>query len=484
MTLKAPRFTRTKIVATLGPASYDPKIIEQLVRSGVGVIRLNFSHAKTPQEYLGVIKNVRRVAKALRAPVAIMQDLQGPKIRVGVLAKPLPLRVGQKLVLGAVRAAPKLPPGTFWVPMDFAPLVKLCQEGTKILLDDGHIELRVQSLVPRLGYVHARVLRGGVLKSRKGVNLPGTPLPLSAMTTKDLKDLKFGLEQGVDYVALSFVRRPQDVLALKNRLKRSGSGARIVSKIEMLEALENLDSIIELSDAIMVARGDLAIETGAAQLPAVQKKIISRCNALNTPVITATQMLESMTQHTHPTRAEITDIANAILDGTDALMLSAETAMGKHPLACVKTMHDICLEVERHPKGLYHDISLTGGGLISDQSIACAATLCAMNLDAPAIVCLSTSGRTAILISANRPRAHLVAVTDREQTFNQLSLMWGIRSFLIPKYKTYGEALKHTQKLLREHKLARAKDPVVLTYGLPKKGVPTNTLQVRTLLEC
>jgi pyruvate kinase len=325
------------------------------------------------------------------------------------------------------------------------------------------------------------VVYGGILKDRKGMNLPGAKLPVECMTEKDLEDLDFGLKNNVDYVALSFVRHGSDIKKLREIVNSKNPGTRIIAKIEMLEALENLVEIATLSDGLMVARGDLAVEVGQSQLPQIQKRIIKLCNEMGRPVITATQMLDSMVENPRPTRAEITDVANAVLDGSDALMLSAESASGKHPFKCIQTMHEIILEVERTGH-FYYNISLENEFLDVAESIAASSSLSALKLHAPVIVCLSTTGRTAMQISNYRPKAHIVAVTHIPETLNRLELVWGIQTVLIHRYKNSEEAMEQIEKILLQYGLCVPGDKIIVTLGLPvQQGSKTNTMRVYTV---
>jgi pyruvate kinase len=327
------------------------------------------------------------------------------------------------------------------------------------------------------------VIYGGILKDRKGMNLPGASLPVDCMTEKDIEDLEFGLKNNVDYVALSFVRRGEDIQRLREIINAKNPGIKIIAKIEMLEALQNLAEIVELSDGVMVARGDLAVEVGQTQLPLAQKRIISLCNELGRPVITATQMLDSMVENPRPTRAEITDVANAVLDGSDALMLSAESASGKYPFKCIQTMHDIILEVER-AGDVYYDISLENEFLEVSESIAASSALSSLKINAPVIVCLSTTGKTATQISHFRPRAQIIAATYVPETLNRLELVWGIQTLLIHRYKTAEEALEQIESMLLQYGLCKAGDKVIVTLGMPvQQGAKTNTMRVVTVSE-
>ncbi len=461
---------RAKIVATIGPATKDDAALEKAIRAGLNVARLNFSHG-SHEDHLQVIRSVRRLSKELQAPVTLLQDLQGPKIRVGKFEKgSIVIKKGDRLVITTANILGK----EGLVPSDFKELPQSVQPGTKILLDDGLLELKV--LAVRGNEVDAEVIFGGVLKDRKGMNLPGANLPVDCMTEKDLVDLEFGLANGVDYVALSFVRHPRDIRKLREIIESKKSSAKICAKIEMAEALENLEEIARLSDAVMVARGDLAVEVGQTLLPGIQKKIIALCNQLRKPVITATQMLDSMVENPRPTRAEITDVANAVLDGSDALMLSAESASGKHPFLSIRTMHEIIVEVERTEEK-YYKISLENEFLSPPAAIAASASLSALKLNASAIVCLTTSGKTANIIASYRPKARIIAVTDRMDVLNTLELTWGIQTLVIQPYKTMEDILDQVDKLLVQDGLAKTGDRVIFTLGQPiSDGAKTNAL--------
>jgi pyruvate kinase len=466
---------RTKIVATIGPATQSSEMLEKCIKAGMNVARLNFSHGKH-EDHLQVIQSIRSLSQKLKAPVTLLQDLQGPKIRVGKLKDgKVFLKEGEE-----IRISVTVKEGDEEVlSTDFKELIQSCQVGTKILLDDGLLELAVTHVGKE--EVKARVVYGGVLKERKGMNLPGAILPVECMTEKDYADLEFGLANNVDYIALSFVRRGSDIKKLRELINAKNPQVKIIAKIEMLEALDNLVEIIHLSDAVMVARGDLAIEAGATQLPLLQKRIIALCNEIGRPVITATQMLDSMVANPTPTRAEITDIANAVLDGSDALMLSAESASGAYPIKCIQTMHDIVLEVEK-TGSYFYDISLEKENLDTAESISISASLCALKLNAAAIVCLTTTGRTASLISKYRPKAPIVACTYKLEALNRLELVWGLNTFHIQPYKSSDEAMEQIEKMLVQYGFASPGDKVILTLGMPvSQGSKTNSLRVYTI---
>lgn len=466
---------RVKIVATIGPATSTREGLEKALLSGMNVSRLNFSHG-THDVHAGVIQNVRDLSKKWAAPVTILQDLQGPKIRVGKFENGhIELGEGQKVFVTVRDVLGK----QGLIPSDFKALTETVKEGQRILLDDGLIELKVISL--NKTEIEAEVVYGGILKDRKGMNVPGASLPIEALTEKDLKDLEFGLAKGVDYVALSFVRHGSDIIKLRQLIDAKNPSTRIVAKIEMLEALQNLEEIVQLSDAVMVARGDLAVETGQSQLPAAQKRIIRMCNAMNKPVITATQMLDSMVENPRPTRAEVTDVANAVIDGSDALMLSAETASGKYPFRCIQTMHEIITEVEKSAE-LYYDISLKDEYLDVPDAIGVAASLTAMKTHAKALVCLSTTGKTATLIAGSRPRVPIVAITHSIEALNRLELVWGVQTYRIRPYQNSEEALTQIEELLVKIGMVTRGDKVVVTMGTPvQQRAKTNSIRVYTV---
>jgi pyruvate kinase len=466
---------RTKIVATIGPASRSRENLKKTIMAGMNVARLNFSHG-THEDHLQVIRDLRELSAELRAPITILQDLQGPKIRVGRFeGGSIELVDGEKVTITTDKVMGR--PGL--IPTDFVDLPKSSRPGNRIMLDDGLLELRIDAVEEK--NVHCTVIFGGTLKDRKGVNVPGGELSIECMTPKDLEDLEFGLANGVDYVALSFVRKGDDIRQLQDIIKRKAPGTRVVAKIEMLEAIDNLEEIVRLSDAVMVARGDLAVEVGQTRLPQIQKQIVQICNRIGCPVITATQMLDSMTENPRPTRAEITDVANAVLDGSDALMLSAETASGKYPFKCIQTMHEIILEVERNGD-YYYNMTLESEFFSVAEAIGAAASLTALKLNASAIVCLTTSGRTASIISSFRPKARIIAVTHILPTLNRLELVWGIQTLTINPYTSSDDAMHEIEEMLIKYGLVKTGDKVILTLGVPvlERG-KTNALRVYTI---
>lgn len=466
---------RVKIVATIGPATREEDSLRKAIMAGMNVARLNFSHG-THEDHLKVIQHLRKLSRELQAPVTILQDLQGPKVRVGKFdGGSIRITPGERVVvtMKAVLGKPGL------IPSDFPELARSVQPGVRILLDDGLMELKVLDI--RGEEIDCEVVYGGTLKDRKGMNVPGVNLQVDCLTKKDREDLEFGLLNNVDYVALSFVRHAKDIRTLRELIEAKNPGTRICAKIEMVEAIENLEEICRLSDAIMVARGDLAVEVGQSRLPAIQKRIIRLCNQLNKPVITATQMLDSMIENPRPTRAEITDVANAVLDGSDALMLSAETASGKFPFKCIGTMHEIIREVEGNQEN-YYKISLESEFLSVAGAIGASASLSALKLDAKVIVCLTTTGRTANIISGFRPKARIVAVTDNFSTLNRLELVWGIQTLPIGPYQNLQEVVAQVEAMLINYGLAKTGDKVLMTFGEPiADASKTNTLYIFNL---
>jgi pyruvate kinase len=468
---------RTKIVATLGPASEAEDRIAALIDAGVNVFRLNFSHG-THDDHRVRFERVRRLAEQRRLPIAVLQDLQGPKIRTGTLedGQPVALRDGTRFVIttrpvtGSATAVSTTYPS---LPGDVKP-------GDRILLDDGLMELRV--IATDATDVTTEVVHGGLLKEHKGINLPGVKLSTAALTEKDREDLDFGLELGVDYVALSFVRRPEDVTELKEIITSRGLDTPIIAKLEKPEALEHLEAILEVTDGVMVARGDLGVELSPQQVPTAQKTIIRAANRRHKLVITATQMLESMIHNPRPTRAEASDVANAIFDGTDAVMLSGETAAGEYPIEVVQTMVAITLEAEAHldrwGHGPHGDYRTTDEA----QAVAHAATDLAHDLDARVIVAFTRSGRTALFLSKLRPRVPILALTPSEITYRALALMWGATPLMCPAVTGIEEMIAEVEARVKAEGYAASGDVLVITGGLPLGTYsPTNFLRVHRL---
>ncbi|MDR5684357.1 MAG: pyruvate kinase [Armatimonadota bacterium] len=457
-----PRHRRTKIVATIGPATDSPERIRELVAAGVDVVRFNFSHGRR-EDHERRIATVRRVAEELDRPVAILQDLQGPKIRVGELAhhRPVHLEEGSEVVIGAqteVGTAQRLS-------TTYPDIVKDVQAGDRILLADGAMELSVTAVGGE--EVRARVVRGGVLEEHKGINLPGVAISAPAMTAKDRDDLRFGLEAGVDWVALSFVRRPEDIAAVREEMGRAGRSVPIVAKLEKAEAIDRLDGIMAASDGVMVARGDLGVELAPERVPILQKHIIRRANEMGIPVITATQMLESMIDRPRPTRAEASDVANAILDGTDAVMLSGETAVGRYPTEAVRIMDRIAVEVEAASPQLYQTGRHGDRRLGVAEAVGSAACLLAHDLRARAIAVVTRSGRTAQLISKLRPAEPIVALTEDHTVARTLSLWWGVHAIVVPFREDTDAMVVQAEEEMVRRGIADPGDVVIITGSAP-----------------
>jgi pyruvate kinase len=449
------------------------------------VARLNFSHG-THDFHSGLIKTVREVSKVAGRSIAIMQDLQGPKIRVGRLQPGgIELKAGDVVLLYPEGSTPKLAThGRIPIPISAEialPVSKDVQVGARILFDDGKLATRVTQVSPPEMVVEVEV--GGKLTDHKGMNLPGTPLSIPCVTEKDFEDLKFGLSQGVDAVALSFVRTAQDIETIKEKMRKIMNDPPIViAKIEREEAIEYQDSIIEVADGLLVARGDMAVEIGAERVPTVQKQLIHACNELGVPVITATQMLESMISCPTPTRAEASDVANAVYDGTDAVMLSGESASGMYPLESVRTMVRIILEAERSRElhSRHRDCYPQPGSVV--DAIENSASVIAEQVGAVAIACLTHSGSAARTLAKHRPEPPIVAIMDNEQTLRRLAFVWGVRGALIPKIVATDDLFAMVEKTLQTHGWAEAEDLVVVTAGIPtlRRGT-TNMVKVHRM---
>src|SRR5574341_556564 len=446
---------KAKIVATIGPASQDEAVLERLVRAGVNVARMNFSHG-THEEHAARIAAVRRVSEKLNVPVGILQDLQGPKIRVSELPAPLQLSAGETVNLYAVGTVPPVSEEKK-IPVDFRQLFDSVRTDDQLLLDDGRLTLQVVSVKERM--LTARVLIGGPLSSHKGINLPGVRLRIEGFTEKDEADLAFGISQNVDAVAISFVRSADDVSKVRYAMERFSNGKRLpllIAKLEKPEALENLDAILEIVDGVMVARGDLGVELPPERVPSLQKHIIHAANARAKLVITATQMLESMITNPLPTRAEASDVANAIFDGTDAVMLSAETAVGKHPVEAVRMMDRIVREAEGHFLEWGEQQMVVGLEHSDAASMARAAQALANDENVTAVACFTTQGQTAWLMSKIRPRVPIMAFTPDAQTYRRLTLLWGVTPQQVPFANSVEEMLDHLDSALKQSDVVRS----------------------------
>ncbi len=455
---------KAKIVATIGPASQDEAVLEQLIRAGVNIARLNFSHG-TYEEHAARIDSIRAVSRRLNVSVGILQDLQGPKIRVGELAIPLQLSEGQLVDLYASGREAPVGDGPH-IPVDFRQLFDSVQPTDRLLLDDGRLALRVEAVQGSV--LQARVTVGGLLTSHKGINLPGVRIRIEGFTAKDEADLAFGMSQGVDAVAISFVRSAADVKHVRAIMERHFSGdpmPLLIAKLEKPEAVAELDAILSIVDGVMVARGDLGVELPPERVPALQKSIIRAANRCAKLVITATQMLESMTTNPLPTRAEASDVANAVFDGTDAVMLSAETASGKYPVEAVRMMDRIVTEAEAHFMEWGKDQIIEGLEESDAASMARAAQALANDRNVKAVTCFTLRGQSAWLISKIRPRVPILAFTPKEETRRRLAFLWGVTPYLVAYADTLEAMLHHVDATLINE--VQPGDQVVVVCGFP-----------------
>ena len=469
---------RTKIVCTIGPASSSPAVLERLLRAGMNVARLNFSHG-TQAEHGKVIQDLRHLAGLLERPLAILQDLAGPKIRIGPLKDGVVQLKPQALFTLTSR---KVPGDAREVSITYPDLPHDVKPGDTLLLNDGSLELKV--LETSHTDIKCQVVVGGPLSSHKGINFPTSSIQAPSLTEKDKEDLIFGIQQGVDYVALSFVRSALDVLEARRFIQQHGATIPIIAKIEKHEALKHIDEIMEVVDGIMVARGDLGVETPLEKVPMVQKMLIKKSNRLGKPVITATQMLRSMVDSPRPTRAEVTDVANAILDGTDAVMLSEETASGNYPVEAVEMMVKIAEDVE---SSFFSDVRLRHcleeeNTTSLPEAVSRAACHLAEDIDAKAIITFTQTGNTARLVAKYRPRQQILAPTPVAKTYRQLSLVWGVKPILTEEMKNTDDMIEKVFLAALKSRLVQIGEKVVITAGVPV-GVPgtTNLIKVKVL---
>jgi pyruvate kinase len=474
---------RAKIVATIGPASESEEMLEALIKAGMNVARLNFSHG-THEQHAARVRSIRAVSKKLNTPVGILQDLQGPKIRVGKLAVPLQLSVDEQVCLYATQDEPPKTDCQL-IPVDFRELFDSVQVGDRLLLDDGRLALEVLKSKGRL--VHAKVLVGGTLSSHKGINLPGVKLRIAGFTEKDKEDLAFGISQGVDAVAISFVRSAEDVktvrAAIQEFSREAGRSAPLlIAKLEKPEAMNELEAILDVVDGVMVARGDLGVELPPERVPSLQKHIIHAANARAKLVITATQMLESMIQNPLPTRAEASDVANAIFDGTDAVMLSAETAAGEYPSEAVAMMSRIVKEAEAHfiEWGSRQD-GRAGLGESDAASMARAANVLAKDPEVRAVAVFTMQGRSAWLMSKARPAKRILAFTPTQETCNQLAFLWGVLPHLTRYANSLDDMISDVDAALLQSGIQSGQQ-VVLVCGYPVGAqLPPNMALLHTV---
>jgi pyruvate kinase len=456
------RLHNTKFVCTLGPASEKADILEKMIKYGMDVARLNFSHG-SPQHHAKLVKIVRRIAKKFGVPVAIMQDLQGPKIRIGKISdKGINVKKNEHIILSCGNPSSKK------IPVQYKNLYKDVKKGNLLLIDDGSIELRITKI--RGKDIYCRVLNDGNIKKNKGINVPDAKITAYPITPKDKKDLAFGLKQDIDYVALSFVKEAKNIRDLRKIITKHKKNVKIIAKIERIEAVGNLEEIIEASDGLMVARGDLAMEIGPEKVPIIQKKMIRLCNLAGTPVIKATHMLQSMVTNPQPTRAEVSDTANAIFDHSDAIMLSNETAVGKYPVRAIQMFAKIAQNTEKELKKHYellpirtvkHEVNLYD--VIGYQTCQYAETINANN-----IIVVTNKGESARYISKHRSYISTIAITNNEKTKNQLALLWGLNKIILGKIreKSYIEDIK---KLLTQNKCMKKGQKAVIFYAGSKE---------------
>ena len=462
---------KIKIICTIGPATNSRKVIYKMIRAGMNVARLNFSHG-TYEEHEKAVKYIREGAQKYNSPIAILQDLKGLKIRVGnlkngavMLKKNASLTITTKGIEGDSQQ----------ISVSYPRIMKDIGIGNKVLMDDGLLQLKVTD--KKKGRLLTRVIEGGILRAKKGVNFPGTRLSGEIFTKKDREDLAFGIKIGVDYVAMSFVRSKADILKVKNYLKRYNADIPVIAKIERPQALENIDEIIQVSDGLMIARGDLGVEVSPEKIPLIQKNLIEKCNTALKPVITATQMLESMKEHMRPTRAEAADVANAVLDGTDILMLSAETAIGNYPLEALKMMDRIIRFTETEgPKVI---INNGAASKFFAHAVAEAACISAMDIKAKTIVAFSRTGFTALLVSKFRPHVPIVGFTVQEEVRRRMNLYWGINPQIMKFPGSTDEMISETEKALLKNNIVKRGDSIVIIATSPfALGGKTNIMKL------
>ncbi|HEY9165430.1 MAG TPA: pyruvate kinase [Candidatus Kryptonia bacterium] len=476
MDLQKKQNKKTKIVCTLGPASNTREKIRSLIDAGADVFRLNFSHG-THEEHAAQLGIIRELEVETGKRFAVIQDLQGPKIRVGQLIEPILLKRDAVVVL----TTENVQGSGNTIPVTYGGLVKDAVPGDRILMDDGLLELKVNSVSGKT--VSCTVVNGGMLSSHKGINLPGVKVSIPSLTEKDIEDLKFGVEQDFDFIALSFVRHSSDVVGLRRRLEELGGNQGIISKIEKPEAVKDIDAIVAASNAIMVARGDLGVEVPIEEVPILQKTIIRKCNEHGKPVITATQMLDSMIREPRPTRAEATDVANAVFDGTDAVMLSGETSVGIFPVESVKTMVQIVKAAESRLNMVQHKLNYKKVRDDFTDAIAEVAWSLAKSVEASFIISITNTGTTARALSKYRPQVPVYALTESLAVVRKLALIWGIVPVEVESLSDTDAMLAQVSSILKSKALAVPGDTYILTAGTPllSRGT-TNTLRIEKIL--
>ncbi|MGB0838592.1 MAG: pyruvate kinase [Chitinophagales bacterium] len=468
---------RTKIVSTLGPASESKEMIRQLIKEGVSIFRLNFSHG-SHEEHAKRIVTIKEVNAELGTNIGILADLQGPKIRLGKDVEGGKTRIESGSVVTLTTKNVTTTSTVLYIKYD--DFAKDITAGDRVLIDDGKLQLSILS-TNGVDEAKAKVIHGGQVKPRKGVNLPDTEISIPSLTTKDRNDLPFILTQDVNWIALSFVRSADDIHELRALINEKNHPAKIIAKIEKPEAIEHLDSIIKATDGVMVARGDLGIEVPMQKVPILQKRMIRKCLRASKPVIVATQMLDSMERSPTPTRAEVTDVANGIFEGADAVMSSGETAAGDFPALVVNTFSKIIAEVETQDSIFYRDVDTVhdDDNLLISDAVCDAACSLAQTLDAKAIIAMTRVGTTAHHLSSNRPKAHIYAFTENKELVNKLNLLWGVKAFHYDKSAHTDEVINDTQKILQELGYIESGDIVINTGNLPRNQAGrTNTIKV------
>lgn len=467
-------WNKTKIIATIGPSSSKEKILRSIIDAGADVFRINGAHSKN-EEIRSTISKIRKVSKRAKIPVAILLDLPGPKLRIGTLKREVSfLKANTTVTLDCGKAVQTGKE----IPVTFKRLSKGLRPGLKIFLNDGIIELKVLKI--RGNLIKCRVVSGGEIRSHKGINLPNAKLDVPSLSKRDKELLELAIHEDVDYIGLSFVRNAGNILALKKILLRRAPGIHVIAKIEKPEALTDLDNIIRASDAVMIARGDLGIEIPLFRIPSIQKDILSRCHRSGKPAITATQMLESMIEAQSPTRAEVTDVANAVWEGSDAIMLSAETSIGKYPARAVEAMSKIAIEAEKDMQKQPDENIDINERFFRASAISRAAGLIAENLNARAIVTPTRSGTTALLVSKQRPTAQIIAPTEDEMIARRMCLYWGVQPLIMKTFATVDELLRSAEKISLRSGLIKTGDTIVITSGAHgRKGGSTRIVEVR-----
>lgn len=468
------KFNKTKIVATIGPATSSVDMLEKIILAGVDVCRLNFSHG-TYEQHQEVIDNIRQVNEKLGTHIAMLQDLQGPKLRIGKVDGEIHLNEGE-LIFVTTEEQISTAEVLF---VSYKRLVNDCKPGERILLNDGKVALEFVEKINDTT-LQAKVISGGPLSSNKGFNLPDSNLTVPSLTKKDLADLDYGLSQEMDWVALSFVRSADDIIELKRLIALKGTHTKVIAKIEKPEAVANIDEIIKVSDGIMVARGDLGVEVPMQRVPLIQKTIVEKCLAAAKPCIIATQMMESMIVDSMPTRAEINDVANAVLDGADALMLSAETSVGKHPLRVIEIMSSIITDIESDRRTYYKGVKPTNDSpTFASDEICFTAVRMSDHLNASAIVAMTKSGFTGFRVASYRPEAHVFIFTDNKKLLSTLNLVWGVRGFYYDKFVSTDDTFQDVVDILKEENMVQAGQYVINCASMPiHKKQRTNTIKV------